>query len=226
MVGFGTALVAGPLLAQCVPVEKLVPLLAILDFSAATLNVIRYGKRADTNEIRRLIPWMAMGSLAGVCLLEIGSPSSLLLALGIFAICYGIYSLTGFGVHVQFTQRASIPFGLIGGVFSALFGSGGFIYAIYLSSRVHGKEEMRITQSTLIGLSTLTRVVLFLIAGVYADLNIIYLALMLVPAMLAGLAIGKRITTTISRQSFVRAVSAIVLCSGLALIWRYFQLDP
>ncbi len=42
----------------------------------------------------------------------------------------------------------------MGGVFSALFGSGGFIYAMYLSSRIEDKQRFRITQMTLIGFST------------------------------------------------------------------------
>lgn len=45
-------------------------------------------------------------------------------------------------------------------MFSALFGSGGFIYAIYLAGRIDAPERIRVTQSALIGLSTLTRVAL------------------------------------------------------------------
>ena len=77
------------------------------------------------------------------------------------------------------------------------------------------------TQSTLIGLSTLTRAVLFLLAGVYANLEILVLAAALVPAMLVGTALGRRITLSLSRAQFLRIVSVIVLCSGVALIWRY-----
>ena len=51
-------------------------------------------------------------------------------------------------------------------MFSALFGSGGFLYAIYLAGRIEATERIRVTQSTLIGLSTLTRALLFLLAGI------------------------------------------------------------
>lgn len=222
LAGFGTALVAGPLLAQFVPVTTIVPLLALLDFAAAGVNVSRDGKAADATELKRIVPAMALGSLCGAAILLLGRPEALLLALGIFAVGYALNSLSGFKSEAKFTPRAALPFGLIGGLFSALFGSGGFIYAIYLAGRIEGSERIRVTQSTLIGLSTLTRAGLFVLAGVYANREILVLAAVLVPAMLIGTTIGRRITLALSRTQFLRIVSVIVLCSGGALVWRYF----
>ena len=45
--GFGTALIAGPALTQFMPLSRVVPMLAMLDFVAAVTNVVRDGKRAD-----------------------------------------------------------------------------------------------------------------------------------------------------------------------------------
>ncbi len=221
LAGFGTALVAGPVLAHFVPVATIVPLLALLDFAAAGVNVARDGKSADTAELRRIVPAMALGSLCGAAILLLGRAETLLLALGVFAVGYALYSLSGFKSGAKFTSRAALPFGLVGGVFSALFGSGGFIYAIYLAGRLEANERIRVTQSTLIGLSTLTRAVLFLLAGVYANREIFVLVVALAPAMLVGTALGRRITLALSRGQFLRIVSVIVLCSGMALIWRY-----
>lgn len=222
LAGFGTALVAGPVLAQFVPVATIVPLLALLDFAAASVSVARDGKAADTAELKRIVPAMALGSLGGAAILLRGQPQTLLLALGIFAVAYALYALSGFKSGAKFTPRAALPFGLIGGVFSALFGSGGFIYAIYLTGRIESNERMRVTQSTLIGLATLTRAVLFLLAGVYANRDILVLAVVLVPAMLMGTALGRRITLALSRAQFLRIVSLVVLGSGVALIGRYW----
>jgi uncharacterized membrane protein YfcA len=102
-----------------------------------------------------------------------------------------------------------------------LFGSGGFIYAIYLSGRLSGKESMRMTQTTLIGLSTLTRVVLFAFAGVYTDSDVLWLALFLTPSMLIGVSVGRRITLRISREQFLKLINVIVLVSGATLIIRF-----
>lgn len=119
-----------------------------------------------------------------------------------------------------------VPFGVFGGTFGALFGSGGFLYALYLSGRLPEKEQIRATQSALIGCSTLVRLGLFVVAGLYADWQILLLALSLLPAMALGLWIGRRLTLRLSREAFVRLVTWLVLCSGVALVARYLALQP
>ncbi|KAF1047188.1 sulfite exporter TauE/SafE family protein [Xylophilus sp.] len=220
--GFGTALVTGPVLAQFVPLSVVVPLLALLDLAAAAGNVVRRGRQADRAELMRLLPWMAAGSLAGAALLLSTRPQALLLALGLFACGYALHALRRPRAPKAWTPRAALPFGLVGGVFSALFGSGGFLYAIYLGGRVADKERLRVTQSTLIGLSTLTRVVLFAGAGVYADVRLLLLAAVLAPAMLVGTAIGRRLVLRLSREQFLAVVHGVVLCSGVALLMRWW----
>lgn len=220
--GFGTALVASPILAIFIPVAKIVPLLALMDMVAAVVNVSRDGRNADWSELRRLVPMMILGSLIGAAILLTTRPEFLLPALGIFVVSYALYSLSGFKPQHHFRASAAYPFGSIGGVFSALFGSGGFVYAIYLSGRLRDKNAMRITQTTLIGLSTLTRVVLFALAGVYLDLSLLWLALFLAPGMLIGVTLGRRITMSMSREQFLKLINLIVLASGIALLARYF----
>ena len=221
--GFGTALIVSPVLALYVPVPKIVPLLALLDFCAAVVNVGRDGRKANWGELRRLLPLMVVGSLVGAAILLHAHPAILLLALGVFAIGYALYSLSGVKPQHQFTPRAAVPFGLVGGVFSALFGSGGFVYIIYLSGRIQDKTSVRLTQTTLIGFSTLTRVVLFALAGVYLDTSLLWLALLLAPGMIAGITLGRRITLNMSREQFLKVINLVVLASGVMLVGRYFM---
>ncbi|WP_019448406.1 sulfite exporter TauE/SafE family protein [Cupriavidus sp. BIS7] len=217
--GFGTALVAAPVLAYVMPVTQIVPLLALMDCSAALLNLARDGHAADRAELRRLVPCLLAGSLIGAALLLRLRADLLPPVLGAFVTAYAFWSLLGRRPAAQLAPAAAVPFGLVGGICSAMFGSGGFLYAIYLSSRLD-KDAMRVTQSTLIGLSTLTRLVLFLLAGVYAGAALPKLAVALAPAMMLGLWAGRRITLRMSREQFLRAVNVIVLFSGAALVLR------
>ena len=111
-------------------------------------------------------------------------------------------------------------FGLVGGIFSAMFGSGGFVYAIYLSRRLDDKDAIRATQSTLIGMSTLTRVVLFLGVGIYSDFSLLLLALASIPAMGAGIYAGQWFAARLSRQQFLRVVYVLLIATGSTLIVR------
>jgi uncharacterized membrane protein YfcA len=164
---------------------------------------------------------MALGCTVGVVFLLNLKSDLLLLLMGIFITAYALYSLA---VKLRPTQLAAgwaIPMGTVGGLFGALFGSGGFLYAIYLNGRLESKEQVRATQSALISCSTVVRLSLFLIAGVYAQLSVLVLALCLLPAMLLGSWIGRGLTLKMSRETFVRSVTWLVLFSGIALIGRY-----
>lgn len=140
MAGFGTALIASPALANFILVAKIVPLLALMDMLAAFGNIARDGRKADAAELNRLIPLMGAGSLVGAIILLKTRADVLLLALGVFIVCYSLYALRGISPIRQFAPRAAIPFGFLGGIFSALFGSGGFIYATYLTGRIEKKK--------------------------------------------------------------------------------------
>lgn len=221
MAGFGTALVAGPVLALYLPLATVVPVLAVLDCVAACVAVARGGRSASGAELKRLVPAMMCGSLLGAALLLHGRPALLQAALGLFAVAYAGHALSGRQPAAALPPWAAWPFGAVGGVFSALFGAGGFLYAIYLSNRALAPAVQRVSQSVLIGSSTMTRVVLFLAAGVYADAAVWGLALWLAPAMLAGRALGQRLTVGLSRARFLRVVNGLVLLSGLVLLGRY-----
>lgn len=52
--GFGTALIASPILANFLPVSQIVPLLALLDIFAALSHIARDGRQADAAELEQL----------------------------------------------------------------------------------------------------------------------------------------------------------------------------
>lgn len=219
--GFGTALVAGPILIYFMPLSRIIPLLVVLDFLAAFGNLLPSRQSVVRAELLRLLPCMAVGCSLGVVFLLNLKSDVLLLLMGLFITAYALYSLA---VKVRPTQLAAgwaIPMGTVGGLFGALFGSGGFLYAIYLNSRLTSKEQARATQSALISCSTVVRLSLFLIAGVYADIPLLLLAACLAPAMLLGSWVGRHLTMRMSREAFVRLVTWLVLVSGIALIVRY-----
>jgi uncharacterized membrane protein YfcA len=220
--GFGTALVAGPVLIVFMPLSKIIPMLVLLDFVAAFGGLLQTRRDVSKPELLRLLPCMAVGCTLGVVFLLNLHSDLLLLLMGLFISAYALYSLAIKARPTQLAVGWSIPMGTIGGLFGALFGSGGFLYAIYLNSRLP-KDAARATQSALISCSTVVRLSLFLVAGVYADLPLLLLAVCLLPAMAVGLWAGRRLTMRLSREAFVRLVTWLVLASGIALIGRYLN---
>jgi uncharacterized membrane protein YfcA len=219
--GFGTALVAGPVLIHFMPLSRIIPLLVMLDFLAAFSHLLPSRQQVVKSELLRMVPCMAVGCTLGVMFLLNLKSDLLLLLMGIFLIAYSVYSLA---IKVRPTQLSAgwaIPMGTVGGLFGALFGSGGFLYAIYLNGRLTDKSQARATQNALISCSTIVRLSLFVITGVYAQISLLLLAVCILPAMIIGSWIGRHLVTKLSREMFVRLVTWLVLLSGVTLIGRY-----
>ena len=220
--GFGTALVAGPILILCLPLSKIIPLLVLLDFVAAFGNWLPSRRDVVRPELLRLLPCMAIGCVVGVVFLLNLKSDLLLLLMGVFITAYALYSLAVKVKPARLAAGWAIPTGITGGLFGALFGSGGFLYALYLNARLP-KDAARATQSALISCSTVVRLTLFVLAGVYADGELLLLGACLLQAMAMGLWVGRRLTRKLSREAFVRLVTWLVLASGIALIARYLS---
>jgi uncharacterized protein len=221
--GFGAVMVAAPILAHRMPLAAIVPLLALLDFSAAGVNGVKLSGNINRSELLWLVPLMVIGSFAGVTLLISVPANTMVLALGLFVTTYAIYGLLSPPIGASFGRVWVFPFGLVGGLFSGMFGTGGFLYAIYLSRRLADKDAIRATMSALIGLSAMTRLVIFFAAGVFADLKLLLLAAVSLPAMLIGIFVGHRVTLGLSRDQFMRILYVVLIGAGTSLILRTFN---
>jgi len=218
--GFGAALISAPVLAHALPVATIVPLLALLDCAAATINGFRLSDKVAKEELLFLVPLMVVGSVAGIYLLLIIPPLPMMLALGIFVIAYAVYGMVAPPPTSRIAHGWVALFGALGGIFSGMFGSGGAIYAMYLGRRLTDPDAFRATQTTLIGLATLTRGAVFAIAGVYSDWHMLALAALLAPAMLAGTWIGYHMTLRLSREMFFRILYCLLIGTGASLVVR------
>ena len=121
--GFGTALVAGPILIMFMPLSKIIPLLVLLDFVAAFGNLLQSRRDVVKPELLRLLPCMAIGCTLGVIFLLNLHSDLLLLLMGLFISTYAIYSLAVRAKPTALAAGWSVPMGVVGGLFGALFGS-------------------------------------------------------------------------------------------------------
>lgn len=216
--GFGSNLITTPLLVHFYPLTFVLPMLALLDFPAA----IRIGFQSRGHLLRRelalLVPCIAAGMLAGVTLL-VKLPAQLALGtLGIMITAFGLHTLSGRGIGFLLPQWAAFPFGVVGGVLSALFGTGGPFYVMYLTARGHDPLQVRSTITVILSLTTFTRLVLYTLYGLYAQQGIFLFALAIAPAMLLGVYLGHRLHLNLSKQRLVQCIAALLVASGTSLV--------
>jgi len=220
LAGFGSALIAAPVLAHVMPIADIVPLFAIMDCVAVTINGIKLGKKIARDELLRLVPLMAVGNIVGIYLILTIPQRPMMIVLGVFVAAYALYTLITPQFVGHFRRAWVIPFGTVGGVFSAMFGAGGFIYAIYLSRRLADKDALRGTLTAVLGVSNFTRCFFFAAAGVYNDGRLPVLALCALPVMAGGIFIGHRLAGRLDRQQFIKVLCLILIVAGISLIGR------
>jgi uncharacterized membrane protein YfcA len=217
--GFGAALVSVPVISHLWPVQFVLPVLALLDFSAGLFLGVRHNQQTDRSELTRMIPLAFLGAVLGGTLLVKLPRDAALVGVGGFALAYGIYAFVERGVPGKVGRAWAYVAGIVGGTTGALFGMGGPPYAIYLSRRIEDKGVLRATLATMVIFSVGSRLIVFALAGLvkWEELGV---ALALLPFGFVGLWAGSRVHLRISREQLGRIISAILIATGISLLVR------
>jgi len=220
LTGFGSAVVASPLLAHIFPLAFVVPLQLLLDFSASVALGTRVRDRVNRAEIARIAPFMLGGMAIGVTLLVNLPGRVLVLLLGVFVVVYGLVGLFGRVPSGRLGGGWAVPISVFGGIVSALFGTGGPIYVIYLSRRIADPAALRATITAVVLLSAFARLALFGFAGLFARPGLVALAVLLLPVMAFGVALGMRLHKRLAPARVRKAVYGLLVANGLSLVGR------
>lgn len=218
--GFGSGLIAVPLLAHFHPLQRVVPVVMALDFIASLLIGRLGGKATDWSEIRLLVPFGLAGALFGSYALVRFPSQPVLVTLGLFTLVFGARNALGLQPRGRIGRVWAIPAGLIGSSAGALFGTSAPPYVIYLTHRLADKAAVRATFSWLFVIDGGLRLLLLAAAGLFLPVETrAGLVIGLLP-MLAGLAAGNRAHVGISRETLARAIGVILVASGLSLLTK------
>lgn len=218
--GFGSGLIIVPLLALALPLQFVVPLTLLLDFSASVALGRHAREHIAWQEIRPLIPFSLTGIVLGVLLLIKLPKEPLLLVLGILIILFGLRSLLNLHGDKIISRRWAAPAGILGGGIGALFGTGGPPYVIYMTHRLKDKAVLRATFSGLFTLEGATRIISFLFAGLLLHSSIWLAFLACAPLMAVGLYLGNHVHVGITRERLTQIIGGLLLMSGGSLIWK------
>ena len=216
--GFGSGLIAVPLLSTVAPVASVVPLVVSLDYVGSAGQSARNVGRVAWAEQLKLIPFTLCGVAMGLLVLNGVSTSVISRALGGFVIAYALYQLLPLP-PLRGSRITAISCGLMGGLVGTLFGTGGPFYAMYFNLRGLEKSEFRATFATNFLIDGGVRLTAYALAGLlgWATLTNVAVAL---PMVAIGLWVGGRIHLGLSERGFVRLVSLILVASGTALLVR------
>jgi len=217
--GFGSGLIAVPLLALRFPLPEVVPFMLITDFSASALVGGVTFKYVAWPEIRRLLPLSLIGVVLGTSLLVSLPPAILLTILAAFILAFALRSLLMHaGAFRPVATWWAYPAALTGGAVGGLFGTGGPPYVIYLSHRIQDKATLRATLSGLFFLEGLIRIVTFLAVGLLHGSAVWLNSLLAAPIIIAALYVGSHVHARLSNTQMTRLIGLLLLGSSASLL--------
>ena len=217
--GFGSALIAIPLLALMLPISVAVPLVGFLDYTSSLTHSLKLRSDIQWKKILPLLPFTLMGVLFALYLFNTVDAQLLKKFLGGFIIIYALYTLLTIKPHSHSSNLWAIPGGLIGGLVSTLFGTGGPFYVIYYQLQGLGKIAFRATIAATFFLDGTARIIAYSFNDFYSMDTIILIAVSL-PIMAIAMYIGGHIHTNISHQTIQKGIGILLLFSGSALIFK------
>jgi uncharacterized membrane protein YfcA len=218
--GFGSGLISVPLLALFLPLQFVVPLILLLDFTASLVIGGLHFKRVEWNEIGVLIPFGIVGVILGTTLLVKLPAEPMLLALAAFVFAFAVRSLLNIHGDRPASRLWAVPASLTGGTVGALFGTGGPPYVIYLTHRIRDKSDLRATFSALFFFEGVTRIASFLVAGLLLTAKVWLAYLIALPLVLGALYLGGRVHVGLSQVQMTRLVGGLLLVSSLSLLYK------
>ncbi|MEJ2405566.1 MAG: sulfite exporter TauE/SafE family protein [Candidatus Thiodiazotropha sp.] len=216
--GFGSALVAVPLLVMVLPITLVVPTVVLLDYLASMSHGIRNFHHIQWQDLLPMLPFTLVGIVTALYLLKALQPGLLTDALGIFIIAYAIYSLLPMP-PLHGSRLWAAPLGTLTGLIGTVFGTGGPFTVIYLGLRDLGKAAFRGTIATYFAIDGGLRLIGFAASGFYSEENL-PLILAALPLVVLGLYVGGHIHTNLSRQGFIRIVAIVLIGSGSVLLFK------
>ncbi len=221
--GFGSGLISVPLLALFLPLQFVVPLLLLLDFTASIVIGGFTFKRVKWGEIGVLVPFGIVGVVLGTSLLVNLPAQPMLVALALFVFVFALRSILGIRGDRLVSRWWAPPASLTGGTVGALFGTGGPPYVIYLTHRIHDKSDLRATLSALFFTEGMTRIASFVTAGLLTTREVWLAYAAALPIMLGGLYLGGKVHVGLSQAQMTRLVGVLLLVSSLSLLFKAMQ---
>lgn len=218
--GFGSGLIAIPLLLLLnLPITLVVPLVVALDYLASASQGIKNRRAIAWREIWPLLPFSFVGVALALYVFKTIDGALLRHSLAVFIILYATYTLLAKLPRKIYHRGWAVPAGSLGGLIGTLFGTGGPFYVIYLQLRRLDKTPFRATFAAIFLIDGAGRIAGYLLLGFFT-LDFSWLLAVLLPVMLLSLYLGGRIHLAFSQETFKRAISVLLVVSGIALLLK------
>ncbi len=215
--GFGSALVAIPLLSLVIDIKEAVPLCILASLIITTYMAILLRKHFDK---KKIIP-LCLGSIPGIV---IGStllktvPSEIIRTfLGILLVSYALYNILFTIRQRPISHRWGYLAGFLSGSIGAAFSAGGPPSIIYTTLSNWSKDEIKATLTGFFCFNSYLVAITHLIIGLTTK-QVGHYFLFAAPFVLIGTAVGSYCYRFFNKTLYLRIVYIFLVIMGILMI--------
>ncbi len=217
LTGFGSALVAIPLLSLVIDIKAAVPLCILNGLLITVYLAVQLRRYLDRRKILPLLLGSIPGVFVGAILLKEVDSVVIRSGIGLLLICYSIYNLLVIPRPLNPARIWGYVAGFLTGAIGAAFSAGGPPTIIYTTMTDWKKEEIKATLSGFFVLNGIVTAVVHAMSGI-SSLTTVGLFAVTAPFVLIGTVAGATITDRIDRKTYLRLIYGFLLVMGVMMV--------
>jgi len=214
--GFGSALVAVPLMGLLLPMEQVVPLMVLLGIGMSSLNLLHLRHSLNLKPVVPLTAGYLLGTPLGLYLLTDLPEVWVKLSLGLFLSGYAALSLSGRTLRPPWIRDHPVGIGIGSGALGAAFSTNGPPVILHLAAQSWSADRQKATLSLFFVVSGLITASAHAISGLL-DREVIEQAVMALPTLIIGTWFGIAIYRHLNDHDYRRLTSLLILAMGLLM---------
>jgi len=215
--GFGSALIAVPLLAFVVPVQVAAPIAVLISITVAAVAVAQDWRHVHVSSAARLVLSTLVGIPFGLLTLRSLPEPIVKGVLGVLVIGFAVFALRSRQAYELTDDRLAWLFGVGAGVLGGAYGMNGPPLVIYGALRRWSPEHFRATLQGYFLPASVMGMIGYWAAGLWTPIVNRYYLLSLPTALLA-IALGRALNRRVDARRFFVYVHAGLIASGAGLM--------
>ena len=215
--GFGSALVAMPLLVMFIDIKKAIPLCILNGLIITFFLTLQLRNHIDWRKIMPLFIGCLPGIYVGVTFLKKANSHIIEILLGVILVVYALYSLIfrpkPRRISSSWSYLAGFASGAIGGAFSA----GGPPTIIYTSLTDWSKDDIKATLTGFFFITGLIIAVAHAISGLTSIVVLRYFSASILFVLL-GVYAGSLCYNRTNKEAYIRIILGLLVIMGIMMI--------
>lgn len=218
-IGFGSALIAMPLLSAALGLQQATAVFGLLSLLMSVFVLIIDRRQILLRDTWRLTLAAILGVPVGLLVLRLAPEALVMHGLGVILIGYGLFGLFSARLTLRAAEWLVWPFGFVSGILGGAYNTNGPPLVVYGTLQGWDPRRFRATLQSVFFTSGIAIALGHAFAGLWTQ-PVLQIAALGAPALLIAAALGRWLNQRIDQKVFRVVVLVVLIGLGISLLLR------